>query len=93
MDHIVKEADETELHPNRMNKEDGFSLSKVCKPLIHSLKEEKKDYSKDGVPQHHLSSGGAVMRPCTLLLLFFTLSPQITKQWGGFSKPTLSLGF
>jgi hypothetical protein len=35
------------LHPNNMNKEDGFSLIKSWKPPIHTLKECKQALSKD----------------------------------------------
>jgi hypothetical protein len=35
---MIKEAIETELHTN-MNKEDGLSLSRSLKPLIHSLSD------------------------------------------------------
>jgi hypothetical protein len=37
MEHIIKEAVETELHPNNMNREEGSSLSNhgslSCQPL------------------------------------------------------------
>jgi hypothetical protein len=36
MDHIVREAIEVDLHPNSMNKDVGFCLSKLWKPLISS---------------------------------------------------------
>jgi hypothetical protein len=42
MDLIIMEAIEIQLHPNNMNREDGFFLSKAWKPLIHALKEQKK---------------------------------------------------
>jgi hypothetical protein len=38
MDRIIREAFEIELHPNSMNREDGFCLSKLWKPLIFSSK-------------------------------------------------------
>jgi hypothetical protein len=39
MDRIIRETIETELHPNNMNTEVGFRLSKIWKPLICSLKK------------------------------------------------------
>jgi hypothetical protein len=39
MDRVIREATEIKLHPNNLNREDGFSLSRAWKPLIHDLKE------------------------------------------------------
>jgi hypothetical protein len=39
MDHIFGEAIEIELHPNILNRDVGFCLSKSWKPLICSLKK------------------------------------------------------
>jgi hypothetical protein len=38
MDHVVREAIETELRHYNMNKDGVFCLSKSCKPFIFSLK-------------------------------------------------------
>jgi hypothetical protein len=43
MDHIVRETIEIELHPYNINREGGFCLSKLWKPLIGSLKLSKHD--------------------------------------------------
>jgi hypothetical protein len=37
-DGIIREATETELQPNNMNREDGFSLHRSWKPVIPTLK-------------------------------------------------------
>jgi hypothetical protein len=41
-DRIIREAIQIELHPNKMNREEGFSLDRACNPLIHTPKERKK---------------------------------------------------
>jgi hypothetical protein len=47
VDHIIRETIEIELHPNNINRENGFSLSRSWKPLIHDLWEQKTG-SKQG---------------------------------------------
>jgi hypothetical protein len=46
---LVREGVDSELHPNNMNREDGFCLNKQWKPLIRSLKERRKIFSKNGI--------------------------------------------
>jgi hypothetical protein len=46
MDCIIREAIVIELHPNNMNREAGFCLSKTWKPLICSLKKPPEQDSR-----------------------------------------------
>jgi hypothetical protein len=47
MDRVIRESIEIELHPNNMNREDGFSLSQAWKPLIRDLKKRRQSLTKE----------------------------------------------
>jgi hypothetical protein len=48
----ITEVNEAELHSHIMNKEDGLSPNRSCKPLLHSTEE---DSSFSFSPTHHHS--------------------------------------
>jgi hypothetical protein len=39
---LIREVTDSVLHPNSLNREEGFSLSRSWKPLIEILKKQKK---------------------------------------------------
>jgi hypothetical protein len=50
MDWTLKEAIEIKLHPDKMNREDGFSLSLAWKPVTHDLREQRQSHTEVPAP-------------------------------------------
>jgi hypothetical protein len=40
--YIYREAIEIEMHPNNINSDGGFNLSKSWKPLLHRLRNKRQ---------------------------------------------------